>query len=53
LIKENKIDQLKSVIQTGAKDGMVTMENSIAELLKEKWISDDTAGKRVGRQKKV
>jgi len=53
LIRENKIDQLKTVIQTGAKEGMITMENSVKQLLKEGWIDEDTADKRVGRQRKV
>src|SRR3990167_1933237 len=34
LIKENNIAQISSAMQTGAKDGMVTMENSIKQLLK-------------------
>ena len=34
LIKENNINQIKSAIQTGSKDGMVSMENSIKQLLK-------------------
>ncbi|MFA7653531.1 MAG: type IV pilus twitching motility protein PilT [Candidatus Magasanikbacteria bacterium] len=53
LIRENKIDQLKTVIQTGAKEGMITMENSVKELFKEGWIDEATAEKRAGRQKKV
>lgn len=53
LIKENNINQIKSVIQTSAKDGMVTMENSVKQLLKEEWVTEDVAGRRVGRQKKV
>jgi len=53
LIKENNIGQIKSAIQTGAKDGMVTMENSIKQLIKEGWITEDVAEKRVGRSKKV
>lgn len=53
LIKENNIAQIKSAIQTGAKDGMVTMENSLKALEKEGLISSDTVEKRVGRQKKL
>ncbi len=53
LIRENNIAQIKSAIQTGAKDGMVSMENSLKQLVKEGLISDDTATRRVGRQRKV
>ena len=53
LIRENNIGQIKSVIQTGAKDGMVTMENSVKQLLKEGWISKEVAENRTGRSKRV
>ena len=53
LIKENNINQIKSAIQTGAKDGMVSMENSIKQLIKEGWITEEVAGKRMGRSRKV
>jgi len=53
LIKENNIAQIQSVIQTGAKEGMISMENSIKELLKENLIDKETAEKRVGRQRRV
>lgn len=53
LIRENNINQLKSTIQTGVKDGMITMENSVKKLLKEGWIDQTVAERRVGRIKKV
>jgi len=53
LIKENSINQIKSTIQTGAKDGMVTMENSIKALLKEGAITEDIGSRRVGRSRRV
>lgn len=53
MIKENGISQIKSAIQTGAKDGMVTMENSIKQLLKEGWIAEEVAENRSSRTKKV
>jgi len=53
LIKENSINQIKSAIQTGSKDGMISMENSIKQLLKEGWITEEVADKRSGRSKKV
>lgn len=53
LIKENNIAQLRSAIQTGAKDGMITMENSLKALLQEGLIDEDVAQRRAGRQKKV
>ncbi len=53
LIRENAITQIKSAIQTGAKDGMVTMENSIKQLLKDGLVDEDTAAHRQGSRKKV
>lgn len=53
LIKENNVAQIRSAIQTGAKDGMISMENSVKELLKEGLIDEDVATRRVGRQRKV
>ena len=52
LIRENSIAQIVSTIQTGSKDGMITMENSLEKLVKEKLIDEETAAKRTGRQKK-
>ncbi len=53
LIKENSINQIKSAIQTSAKDGMSTMENSVQGLLKEGWITEEVAEHRIGRAKKI
>lgn len=53
LVKQNDINQMKSVIQTGAKEGMVTMENSIKILQKAGWITEDVAESRIGRIKRV
>ena len=43
LIREGKTYQLPGVIQTGKKFGMVTLEDSIMEHLKKKWISPEEA----------
>lgn len=53
LIRENNIAQIRSAIQTGAKEGMVTMENSIKALLEEGLIDADVVARRVRRQRKV
>jgi twitching motility protein PilT len=53
LIKENNIAQIRSAIQTGAKDGMVTMENSVKGLLEADLIDEEIAARRVGRQRRV
>ncbi|MFA5062228.1 MAG: type IV pilus twitching motility protein PilT [Patescibacteria group bacterium] len=53
LIRGNEINQIKSAIQTGAKEGMVTMENSIKDLLKEGWVTEEVAKNRMGRDKKI
>lgn len=43
LIRENKIAQIKTVIQTSAEDGMITMDQDLKRLYKEGVISKDTA----------
>lgn len=53
LIRENNVNQIKSAIQTGAKEGMVTMENSLKELYDEGLIEKDLADRRIGRSKKI
>lgn len=53
LIRENNIGQIKSSIQTGAKDGMSSMENSVKQLLKEGLISEEVADRRTGARKQA
>lgn len=53
LIRENNISQIKSAIQTGIKEGMLSMENSVKQLLKDGLIVEGMAEKRSGRSKKV
>ncbi|OGH59965.1 MAG: hypothetical protein A2725_01885 [Candidatus Magasanikbacteria bacterium RIFCSPHIGHO2_01_FULL_33_34] len=53
LVRENNIAQLKSAVQTGAKDGMITMENSLKQLEKDGLIDAETVKNRTGRQKKL
>jgi len=53
IIRENNIAQIQSAMQTGAKDGMMTMENCLKELVKEDLIDKETAERRTGRQKKI
>jgi len=43
LIRENKIAQLKTVIETNAKEGMISLDQHLKELYKEKLISKETA----------
>ena len=43
LIRENRIASIKTVIQTGREEGMITLENSLAELVKDGSISLETA----------
>jgi twitching motility protein PilT len=43
LIREGKTYQIPGVIQTGKKFGMVTLEDSIMELLKKRWIGPEEA----------
>ncbi|MBI5731733.1 MAG: PilT/PilU family type 4a pilus ATPase [Candidatus Magasanikbacteria bacterium] len=48
LIRENKIAQIPSLIQTGAKEGMMTLTNDLAALVKEGLITAEMAKKRGG-----
>jgi len=43
LIRENKVAQLKTVIQTSADDQMVTMDQSIETLVKQGLVSKEVA----------
>ncbi len=43
LIRENKTFQIPSVIQTGRKFGMQTLDNTIEDLLKKGWIGPEEA----------
>jgi len=43
IIRENKIPQIKSVIQTSAEEGMFSMEQNIKELLDNNQIDETTA----------
>ena len=52
LIREGKTYQLPGVIQTGKKFGMVTLDDSIMDLLRKRWISPIEAyDKSVDKQK--
>ncbi len=43
IIRENKIPQIKTAIQTSADEGMVTLEQDLTRLLKDKIIEKETA----------
>ncbi len=43
LIRSEKTHQIRSMMQTGVQQGMITMENSIRELLRNGMISSETA----------
>jgi twitching motility protein PilT len=43
LIRENNLQQLRSAIETGAKDGMHSMNSSLLRLESEKRITTETA----------
>ncbi|MBF8280415.1 MAG: Twitching motility protein [Candidatus Magasanikbacteria bacterium] len=49
LIRENKIQQIQSAIQTGGKEGMITMEKAIMELVDEGLVSREIAERRLGK----
>ncbi|MBP6943129.1 MAG: type IV pilus twitching motility protein PilT [Candidatus Buchananbacteria bacterium] len=41
LIRENKISQIKTVMQTGGKEGMITMDTAITQLYKQNEITKE------------
>ena len=43
MIKEGKVDQLRSVLQTGLRDGSQTLERSLSQLLRAGMITDRDA----------
>ena len=43
LIREGKTFQIPSVMQTGKRAGMQTLDDAILELLNKKWISPEEA----------
>ena len=43
LIRENKVAQMYSAIQTGSKDGMITMDQSLKRLVMDNIIEPETA----------
>jgi len=47
LIKGNQIEQIPTAIQTGGKDGMITMNKSIEQLLYRNIISRDVARNKI------
>lgn len=51
MIKENKIAQMKSALQTGASDGMQTMDQSLQKLMTLGHISRDVAMKKADNPK--
>ena len=53
LIRENNIAQIESVIQTGAKEGMISMTNALKALVSDGHITQEVADKRTGRQRKL
>lgn len=54
LIREAKTHQIPSVMQTGKKYGMQTLDDAIMELLLKKWISpEDAYDKAIDKQKFV
>lgn len=51
MIKENKIAQMKSALQTGSADGMMTLDQSLQKLLTLGHISRDVAMKKASNPK--
>ncbi|PIU10536.1 type IV pili twitching motility protein PilT [Candidatus Kuenenbacteria bacterium CG08_land_8_20_14_0_20_37_23] len=43
LIRENKIPQIKTIIQTSSDEGMISMDQSLKQLAEQKLISKDVA----------
>ena len=50
IIRENKIAQLKTVIETNAKDGMGSLDQDLKKLYKDKTISREVAQSQMVNQ---
>jgi twitching motility protein PilT len=46
LLRQGKLDQIESTIQSGAKAGMLTMDNALQDLLDRRFISGREAYER-------
>ena len=53
LIRNGKTFELQSVMQLGAKDGMVTLDQSLADLVKRKIISSDAAMEKTSNPERL
>ena len=53
LIRENNISQIPSVLQTNAKEGMVSMKHAVELLEKEGLIDAEMASKRTAAQRTI
>ena len=53
LIRENKAHQITTALQTGAKDGMCTLEQSLAKLVNEGIITSDEAKSKSSDKKQL
>ena len=47
LIRENKVHQMSSAIETGSQEGMQTLDQALADLVKKKIIAKEVAIKKV------
>ncbi len=50
LIRENKLQNLPSVLETGQREGMVSMDSSVLELFKAGRISEEVALENIGNR---
>ena len=53
LIRQAKVEQIYSVMQTGTKRGMVTLEQSLADLVLRKIVDEDVALSRSSRPEQL
>ncbi|MFA7244991.1 MAG: PilT/PilU family type 4a pilus ATPase [Candidatus Magasanikbacteria bacterium] len=53
MIKESNIAQIYSAIQTGAKNGMQSMENALKDLVEDGIVSEEVAEKRMLKHKQI
>jgi len=51
LIRENKVSQIKTAIQTSAKDGMISMDNALLKLYKEGSITQEVLDQNLSVQR--
>jgi twitching motility protein PilT len=53
LVRENKMHQAKSIMESGRRDGMVTLDKALEDLYRDKMITYETALRYISNPRKI